>query len=367
MRPLRHASPLVRMIATLGVLITLQAIAVLRYGDRSPSSPSELPTDVVAHPRHDRDLGRPLHPARHRRRAHARACGCSTATRSSASRRRRSPRTSAPPSSLGLVARPDRHAQLGARLGLAGVAAILIVPIVTLQLAVLTNLVLAATAAALVAGFRSFPIAFAAGMLDRHRPDRARPLRRTSPASATRVPFVVIIVWLMVRGQALPLRDYFLQRLPTIGSGRLNWRGIAFGVGDRRRPDSTTTSRSGRTRSRSRSPSRVVLLSIVVLTGYAGQLSLGAVRARRLRRLGRRPPAGDAASCPFWLGLLVGVVGDDPARGALRAAGGAHARHQPRHRHARPGHGDRADALQQRRLHRRLRRHPDRQADACSG
>ena len=31
----------------------------------------------------------------------------------------------------------------------------------------------------------------------------------------------MIIVWMIVRGQALPLRDYFLQRLPAVGSGRV--------------------------------------------------------------------------------------------------------------------------------------------------
>ena len=38
----------------------------------------------------------------------------------------------------------------------------------------------------------------------------------------TAVPFVLIVIWLVIRGQALPLRDYLLQRLPTIGSGRIN-------------------------------------------------------------------------------------------------------------------------------------------------
>ena len=41
----------------------------------------------------------------------------------------------------------------------------LISPIVTLQVSAMSDLVLAAIAAALVAGFRSFPIAFVAGML----------------------------------------------------------------------------------------------------------------------------------------------------------------------------------------------------------
>ena len=47
MRPLRNGAPLVRVIATLGVLITLQAIAVLRYTATSKFVPSDLPTDIV--------------------------------------------------------------------------------------------------------------------------------------------------------------------------------------------------------------------------------------------------------------------------------------------------------------------------------
>ena len=83
----------------------------------------------------------------------------------------------------------------------------------------MTNLVLAALAAALVAGFRSFPIAFVAGVDHRRRPDRADPVRPAPPGVATSLPFIVIVVWMIVRGQALPLRDYFLQRLPAVGSG----------------------------------------------------------------------------------------------------------------------------------------------------
>jgi branched-subunit amino acid ABC-type transport system permease component len=63
-----------------------------------------------------------------------------------------------------VVAGHDRRPQLGLGCGLAGLAAILIAPISTLQPTVMTNLVLAATAAALVAGFQSFPVALAAGV-----------------------------------------------------------------------------------------------------------------------------------------------------------------------------------------------------------
>src|SRR5713226_2810437 len=46
MRPLRRASPMVRVIATLGLMITLQAIAVLRYQATPRFVSSALPTTV---------------------------------------------------------------------------------------------------------------------------------------------------------------------------------------------------------------------------------------------------------------------------------------------------------------------------------
>ena len=49
MRRLRRASPLARIVATLGVLIVLQAGAVLRYGSKITFVTSELPVTVL-HP-----------------------------------------------------------------------------------------------------------------------------------------------------------------------------------------------------------------------------------------------------------------------------------------------------------------------------
>src|SRR3954454_5228868 len=43
MRPLRRASPLARTVATLGVLITIQAAAVLKYGSGVTYVPTQLP------------------------------------------------------------------------------------------------------------------------------------------------------------------------------------------------------------------------------------------------------------------------------------------------------------------------------------
>src|SRR6185312_10578994 len=212
-------------------------------------------------------------------------------------------------SALGLS--PDTIATLNWALGcgLAGLAAILIVPIVTLQPAVLTNLVLAATAAALVAGFRSFPTAFIVGLIvGIAQTEVTRYVSQTGVGTA--VPFVVIVIWLLVRGQALPLRDYLLQRLPTIGTGRINWPGIGFGaiVGlvllSIMTPiwiDAITVTLCV----------GVVLLSIVVLTGYTGQLSLaqfafagfGAYVAGRLLA---------TTGLPLWLGVIIGVAATVP-------------------------------------------------------
>src|SRR5919106_5598566 len=47
MRHLRRASPLARIVATLGVLIVVQAIAVLRYGSKITFVTSELPTNLL--------------------------------------------------------------------------------------------------------------------------------------------------------------------------------------------------------------------------------------------------------------------------------------------------------------------------------
>jgi ABC-type branched-subunit amino acid transport system ATPase component/branched-subunit amino acid ABC-type transport system permease component len=308
MRPLRQSAPLVRVIATLGVLITIQSIAILRYTATSKFVPSDLPTDIV-------HIHNTIVISADRLILLGIACaltlglwlfyrytrfGLSTAAVAESERSA---------SALGLS--PDTIATLNWALGcgLAGLAAILIVPIVTLQPAVLTNLVLAATAAALVAGFRSFPIALLVGLVvGIAQTEVARYVEQTGVGTA--IPFVLIVIWLVVRGQALPLRDYLLQRLPTIGTGRINWPGVAIGtvVGvvllSIMTPiwiDAiTVTICVG-----------VILLSIVVLTGYTGQLSLaqfafagfGAYVAGRLLA---------TTGLPFWLGVAIGVAATIP-------------------------------------------------------
>ncbi|HTX08706.1 MAG TPA: branched-chain amino acid ABC transporter permease/ATP-binding protein [Solirubrobacteraceae bacterium] len=304
MRPLRNVSPIMRVIATLGVMVTLQAIAVLRYNADPRFVPSALPLHIwhlfgSVTLSSDRVILLAI--------GLALTVGLwllyrftkfGLGTTAVAENQR---------SAASLGWSPDRIATINWALGsgLAGLAAILIVPIITLQPEVLTNLVLAATAAALVASFRSFPIAFITGLvMGIAQAEGDRYIHQ--PGVGDSFPLLLIVVWMLIRGRALPLRDYLLQRLPTIGSGRPNWRGLVFGVAVAVVLIALTPAIWIQAITVTFAVA-MVLLSIVVLTGYAGQLSLaqyaiagfGAYVSGRLMA---------ADGWPFWLGCVAGVV-----------------------------------------------------------
>jgi sulfate-transporting ATPase len=308
MRPLKAASPLARVVVTLGVLVTLQSIAVLRYGSDVVFWTSALPTDTL-------NLFGDVVISVDRLILFGVAAVMSVSLWALYKYTRFGIGTGAvaenqrAAASLGWS--PDVIATANWALGsaMAGIAAILIAPIVTLQVSVMTNLVLAAMAAALVARFTSFPIAFAAGMiigivqteLNRYV---------TQPGLGNSVPFIVVIVVLVLRGQALPLRDFFLQRLPRVGSGQIKVPQMLIGIAilvfllavltDAWKDAITVTLCMA-----------VVLMSIVVLTGYTGQLSLAqyALAGFGAWVCGRLCAA---AGFPFWLGLIVGTIATVP-------------------------------------------------------
>ncbi len=320
MRNLRRASPLARTVATLGVLIVLQAWAVLRYGARVTSVKPELPTTLV-HP-----FGSAVSIDRFILAGIAvvssvllwalyRYTKFGLSTTAVAENQRAA-------ATVGLSS--DRIAAInwGLGSGLAGFAAILVAPIVTLQVSTMTNLVLAAMAAALVASFRSFPIALAAGMaMGVLQTELTRYVH--TPGVAGSLPFAVIIVVMVVRGQALPVRGYFLQRLPAVGSGRVRviplLVAVAIAVGF-----TMTVSITWQDSLVTTFAIAIVLLSIVVVTGYAGQVSLGqfAIAGFGAWVAGRLV---DAAGWSFLPALLVAAVCTVPL-GALFAIPAVRAR-----------------------------------------
>ena len=308
MRPLRRASSLVRVIATLGVLITVQAGVVIRYGSAPKQVDSWLPTDRVTlwgevSITADRiiltliaSVSALLLWLLYR----ASQFGLATEAVSESER-----------SASAVGVSPNQIAVLNWALGsgLAAVAGILVVPIITLQVTSMTALVLAALAAALIADFRSFPIATAAGIglgIGQTLVGRFVDQQGLGPS----LPFLVIIAFLVFRGRSLPLRDYFLRELPMIGNGRMSWDWTIFGslaviflmlTKSPKWVDALTVSLGV----------SIVLLSIVVLTGYAGQLSLAqySIAGFGAWVAGRLVAVYDI---PFLLALVAGVVAAVP-------------------------------------------------------
>ena len=308
MRPLRRSSSLVRVIATLGVLITIQAAVVIRYGSNPRQVESWLPTDRVTL---WSDVGITLD------RVILLGIGSVSALclwllyRSSQFGLGTEAVAESERSASAIGLSPNRIALLNWALGsaIAALAGILVVPIITLQVTAMTALILAALAAALVGDFRSFPVATAAGFaigVGQALVGRFADQEGLGPS----LPFLVIIVVLVVRGRSLPLRDHYLQKLPMLGNGRIPWGWALFGCGavifvmvtkETKWVDAITVSLGV----------AIVLLSIVVLTGYAGQLSLaqysiagfGAYVAGRLVAV---------YDIPFLLALLAGIAATVP-------------------------------------------------------
>jgi sulfate-transporting ATPase len=317
MRPLRRASSLVRVIATLGVLVTIQAGVVIRYESNARQIKSWLPDDritlwgevtVTA----DRLVLLAI--------AIASAVGLWLLYRSSQFGLATEAVSESERAAAAVGVSPNRVALLNWALGsaIACIAGILIVPITSLQVTVMTELILAALAAALIADFRSFLVATAAGvvlgvgvtLVNRFGDTLVSPFGISDQGLGPSLPFIVIIVVLVFRGRSLPLRDYYLKQMPMLGNGRLSWDWMLFGFGvviflmltkQSKWIDAlTVTTGVG-----------IVLLSIVVLTGYAGQLSLGqaALAGFGAWVAGRLVAVFDI---PFLLGLLAGVAAAVP-------------------------------------------------------
>ena len=309
MRPLRRRSPLVRVIATLGVLVTIQSIAILLFTSNPRVVKSSLPLDRIT-------VFGDVFVTLDRLILFAIAIIVTIALYLFYRYTRFGIGTTAVAenevvaSTLGWS--PSRVALVNWGIGsaLAGFAAILIMPIVTLQPSVMTNLVLAATSTALVASFRSFPIALVVGLVIGVAQTEVSQSFPGLPGIGQAVPFAFIVLWMILRGRGIPMRDYILQRLPSVGTGVIRWRlvlavlavvaAMIFSVTPLWIDSYIVTITAG-----------IMILSVVVVTGYAGQLSLaqfaiaifGAYVAGRVTAVN---------GFPFWLALLTAVIATVP-------------------------------------------------------
>jgi sulfate-transporting ATPase len=314
LRALRRAAAIVRVIATIGLLGLLQAIVLKRHGAASRPVDGYLPDEVF-------DWGG-IRVQEERLYlvaitlvltfalwAWTRYSRVGLAINASAENEEAV-------QTLGWS--PDRLSAITWTLGgaLGGLAAVLAAPLTGLSAATFTIVVtVTGLGAALLGGFRSFPLTLLGGLIigvgeamaTKYGGDVADLLGQDRITGLNRMPaFLVILAVVVVRGRGLPLRSHMAERLPKLGSGAISIRGailasasifaVLFGVLNNDWAQATYISAA----------SGIMILTIVVLTGYAGQISLaqwalagiGALIAGRFVR----------ADIPVELAILLGIV-----------------------------------------------------------
>ncbi len=168
---------------------------------------------------------------------------------------------------------------------LAGAAGILIAPITGLNpIGFVIVVTISGLAAALVGGFRSFPLTLLGGMIlgigeslmTLYTPNLTSFTHlQVVTGAQTLVSLVVIIVVLVVRGQSLPLRSHVIERLPKLGTGKTRWPELIAGVAMALVLITILFDDVWITALSFSLMTGIILLSVVILTGFTGQLSLG--------------------------------------------------------------------------------------------
>ena len=327
MTVLRNVSPLGKLIATLGLLSAIQGAALYAWTGSPRLVSGPLPTSLV-------HLAGPTGPTglsigKDRLILAGAAIVLTLALRFVYARTRFGLGTSAiaenrrAASTLGWSAQAVELVNFSLAGALSALAAIFLAPTLGLTIVTLTLLVLPALAAALLGGFASFGLTVIGAMaIGAMQSVLSRYVHTTGVAAS--VPFLVIVAVIVAGGRARPARGDIPSRLPLPGSGRVAivplvvaalTAGVLVFTLDPAWVDAiTTTAIVG-----------LVVLSVVVVTGYAGQLSLcqwalagfgGWVAARMVADHG----------APFWLAVLIGVAATIPvgmavALPALRTRG----------------------------------------------
>lgn len=276
-RPLRRAPVLAKVVASIGVMLTLQAVAVLRFGTDSISVSSILPAKPVSVfgtniPRDRLYLAALAVVAGAVLWAVYRYTRFGLATRAAAENEK---------GAVLLGFSPDTLAAINwvTAAMLAGIAGILIAPITVLNPLTYTLFVVPALAAALVGRLTSFSVTVAAGIALGMAQSEIVKLQvdfSWIPRVGVRegLPFLIIVAVMVLRGRSLPTRGALTEgRLPDAPRPRRPelTTGVAMVVGllllavlQGQYRVSFVTSMIG----------AVICLSLVVLTGYVGQISL---------------------------------------------------------------------------------------------
>ena len=281
LHPIRHASPLASIVATLGVAAALDFGGQQVFGSTTLNVPGFLPSravrigSVVAGEDRFWILGIAV----------VVTVGLWAVYRFSRFGIATTAIAENPRASASLGWSPMLLAVLNWAFGgaVAGFAGVLLVPIVGFSPDGFSLLVVPALAAAVLATFRSFGLALVSGLVIGILESEATLVNIKHPATlfgvvptvglSSVVPFLVVLIVLVVRGRPLPLRGELTDRLPALGNAVPRWPVIivvfvlvALSV---------FTFPSGWAGAVSISAVvALIALSVVVITGYAGQLSL---------------------------------------------------------------------------------------------
>lgn len=271
MKPMANSSSLARTVATLGVLVVVQAALQLLVPATLVNVKSILPTSTIR-------IGS-VAIGDDRLWILGLAVVITAALTVTARKSRLGLATAAvaenPRAAAALSLSPDKVACVTWALGsaLAALAGILLAPILGLQVTILTALLVPSLAAAVTGGMTSFTITCAAGVVI-GVVESELTLYVTTPGWGPTVPFLVLLVVMVVRGRAIPVRGEHTERLPRVSSGRIRPIPIAIGIAAAiffiwgplgvNFTDATAVTAAV----------ALILLSYVVVTGYAGQISL---------------------------------------------------------------------------------------------
>lgn len=273
MRPLGKASNLARVIATLGMFTLLQGVALLIWGPFPKTLESDLPTTLLRLGGVAIGLDKLLMfviaiVMTAVIWAASRYTPLGLAIRGNAENPRAAATLGWSPHLLGGIT-------WGVGAGLAGLAGILVAPLVGVTVDALPLLVIPVLAAVLVGRLNSFWLTLIGAMAIGILQSLASRYIAFIPGIQQALPFLVIILVLVVRGKGVAAtRSAAKQILPTLGSGRIRWSwvlvtfvvlgALVYFVFPTSLAIAISITLSW----------GIVLLSIVVLLGYTGQLSL---------------------------------------------------------------------------------------------
>ncbi len=304
MRPLHAASTLAKAIASLGVLILIQGIVALKWAEVPRNVNAIFPTRVY-------QAGQVLIPSDRIYMvgialaltvalwAGYRFTAVGLAIRASAENQRAAATLGWSPHVLATVTWA-----LGA--ALAGAAGVIIAPITGINPEEMPFFILPVLAAALVGGFTSFWITAAAAFVIGITQSEFTNYVHVWGLGVA-FPFLVIMVLLLLRGRGLPVRGHVVERLAELGTGRVNWKWLAAAVAFFTLSQAFWFKTPLVVALTISFAWAIVMLSVVLLLGYAGQLSLAQFALAGLAALISARLVAER-HWPFGLALLFAVL-----------------------------------------------------------